>query len=396
MLIAAGLGGLIVLALAFAGLAWWIFRSPLSELGTYDRDPVNATRMSRLALAGIGVYGVLCAGGIWDASWHMRYGIAGTISDFWSPPHITMYLSFATLASGALFALTRLIGTAGALRASFRAEPLLAAFFLVSLFQFSFGPVDEVWHKLFGVDLTAWALPHIVLGGLAVVALALLVPLQGRPFARGTWRWDAPAIFAFAVILWTPTAIAVGDWEFTLRSGAVPAGNPLFERPPWSYVVAGALPGAFVLGAAATVIERRWASALVALAMILFSGAVFALFAALGSSMPLWTTAVAYLVAGTVVDAVRRGSRGRALARGILFSACYAATSIALTVWSTRIVDLGLGDALGATILSLALGTSTYVAGARAGDLLIALPERADRSLDRRVAPSLAAPASRS
>lgn len=388
-----------------AGLGWWLLFSPLpgrvgpavgpSPGGTGpaggQRPPPTVTRMSAPVVSiAIGMYFVLGTAGIWDAAWHMQYGIAGTISDFWSPPHLLMYASFGAIAGFTAFALVALLSGSGGIRERFRAQPLLGAFFLISIYQMGSGPLDELWHKVNGVDSTAWALPHFIIVVLAGVALALLGSLYHGAVSRRTPWTELVLLIPFAVILWTAMGVSIGDWEFTLVARAVPEGNPLLDRPFWAYPIAGMLPGAVVLGAVAALADRRWTSVAEVALLLVWSTAAFALFTLLGSSMPQWTTPLAYLAGAVAVDAVRGSPRfrGRPLAAGVVFATVQLSVAVALILGATRLVPLGPTDVAVAIGAGIPLGAFAYSLGHAIGTALRTLPERATVATTLRAAPA--------
>jgi hypothetical protein len=369
----------LIVSCALAG--WWLFFSPLAEpVAEAPRSDGYRRGTLRTVTAAILVYVVLGSCGIWDSSWHMRLGIAGTVADFWWPPHLLMYLSFGVLALIAFYAFARILGLDGGLRARFRAQPLLGAFFLISLYQMGSGPTDEIWHKMYGVDLTAWALPHLVIVALSAIAIATLIVLYRAAVPERTLLEEVILLLPFAVVLWNSMAIGVGDWEFTLYTGAVPPTNPLFERPAWSYIVAGLLPLPFVLGAAAALLDHRLPSIAVTAVVLAWSSAVWALVIALGSPAPLFATPIAYFVSALAADGWRllRGPRVRPFETGLVIAVAYLSVTIPVTVWSTHIVDLGPADLLLAIGPSLAIGPLLYAAAAACGRALRAFPARVD------------------
>jgi hypothetical protein len=222
------------------------------------------------------------------------------------------------------------MGGSGGIRAKFRAQPLLGAFFLISTYQLGSGPIDEIWHLAVGTDLTAWAPPHVVIVTLSALALAILGSLYVAAVTRPTRVTALATLLPFAIILWTTMGVAVGDWEFTLVSGAIPAGNPFWDRPSWQYIVAGSVPGPIVFGTVGALHNRRWVSLAVAALMLVWSATAFGLFTALGSSMPQWTMPLAYLAAAFAVDVARLAAplRGRPLALGAIFAIVETAVAI--------------------------------------------------------------------
>lgn len=115
----------------------------------------------------------VAVGRTWDGWWH----ITQPFDDFWSPPHVFIYLmvTVTALVGGLLAAIP-------ALRRQFGPDVPLAPLPLAlpaPLFLLGAGFValglagmvfDNLWHTAFGLDETAWSLPHNMIG----VSLALL------------------------------------------------------------------------------------------------------------------------------------------------------------------------------------------------------------------------------
>src|SRR6185369_6434767 len=103
----------------------------------------------------------------WDIQWHVRIGR----DTFWIPPHVMTYSGVAILVLASFGVLARdtlrhllagrapegtervlgLTGTPGFLLAACGiALTVLAA------------PIDDLWHRLFGIDVTLWSPPHLL------------------------------------------------------------------------------------------------------------------------------------------------------------------------------------------------------------------------------------------
>ena len=131
----------------------------------------------------------------WDIRWHLVIGR----DSFWIAPHLMTYLAVsatAMLAFGVLMAETwrtrrgttppdvvtvaSLTGTRGFHLAWWgMAIVILAA------------PIDDLWHRLFGLDVTLWSPPHLLgLAGSQISNLGtLLIALE--VYAPGRARWAA-------------------------------------------------------------------------------------------------------------------------------------------------------------------------------------------------------------
>src|SRR3989442_772942 len=120
----------------------------------------------------------------WDIMWHVLLGR----DSFWIPPHVMTYggvtlivlASFGVLARDTLRRLLagrapegteRVLGTSGTpgflLASCGIALTVLAA------------PIDDLWHRLFGIDVTLWSPPHL-LGLLGVTINTLACALVAR------------------------------------------------------------------------------------------------------------------------------------------------------------------------------------------------------------------------
>src|SRR5437762_1666247 len=143
------------------------------------------------AVAGIGVG--------WDIRWHIVIGR----DSFWIAPHVMTYAGVAVaaiLSLGVLVyetwsasaAMRNAGGTApGGLRAggppAFRIAGLVGtrgyhlAWWGIALTIIA-APIDDLWHRLFGIDVTLWSPPHLL--GLAG---AQINSLAGLLIAREIW-----------------------------------------------------------------------------------------------------------------------------------------------------------------------------------------------------------------
>ena len=151
--------------------------------------------VQRLALWGL-LFSKLVAGwGVqWDIQWHVVIGR----DSFWIPPHLMTYsgvaltvlLSFAVLAWETLV-VSRSAPPRGAIRVlglwGSRGFQLAAwGIFLTVLAA----PIDDLWHRLFGLDVTLWSPPHLlgILGSAINTVACILIAREtypGEPLRRG-------------------------------------------------------------------------------------------------------------------------------------------------------------------------------------------------------------------
>src|SRR5437870_11817401 len=159
------------------------------------RAPVAAvTADASLAWRRAALWGLLGAkvvsswGVQWDIQWHTLIGR----DSFWIAPHLMTYagvvvmvgLSFGVLAATTLSPswrggdVVRVLGLSGTrgfhLAAWGIALTVLAA------------PIDDVWHRLFGLDVTLWSPPHLlgILGGVINSAGCLIIAREAYPGHR--------------------------------------------------------------------------------------------------------------------------------------------------------------------------------------------------------------------
>ena len=192
----------------------------------------------------------------WDIQWHTLIGR----DSFWIAPHLMTYagvaatvvLSFGVLAATTLCPSSRaddvvrvlgLTGTRGFHLATWGvALTVLAA------------PIDDLWHRLFGLDVTLWSPPHL-LGLLG----ALINTLGCFRIAHEVYPVGSRA--AFAAVAWSGTILYIG-LHFTLQPSfriAYLSGGVLFHF--YAMLAALALPLALV--ATAHLSGVRWAPAVV-------------------------------------------------------------------------------------------------------------------------------------
>jgi hypothetical protein len=380
------LGGLLA---GFGLLGWWLFFAPMAE--PVPARPTSAAyrrERQRLVLLYLGGFALLMAAFQWDTSWHARTGLL--IDDFFWPPHLAIYGVYALNAGIGAFGVARVLRLPGSLRARFRAEPLYGFIALVSAAQMASAPSDEVWHRVYGKDLAVWALPHllILVGYLAPVFAAVALQCEllrqgGGQRARGLRGPEGALVVLLALGLWGATFYAVMDWENLAWWGTPLSGALVRERPPWYYLVAGLVAGAFMLGVAVQILRGVVAAAtLVTLAcnaMYLLCLGILALF---GQLTPLLGTSLFYVPGALALDAWYRGgaakplSRGRTLAGGAIFAVVYLLVSVPATLAVTRAVELTPPDLIATVVLGVVLGALAHAVGAGVGTWLGDLPAR--------------------
>ncbi|MCU1463772.1 MAG: hypothetical protein JWO37_3847 [Acidimicrobiales bacterium] len=144
--------------------------------------------------AAIGGSSLLCAafGYYWDVSWHIDRG--RDPGPFANPAHWFIIIGLAGIALAGVVAI--ILGDDQPTGASVRfgahwhapvGGVLLAICGVVALAGF---PLDDVWHRIFGQDVTAWGPTHIqMIGGASLATLAMwALSVEGRRVAASRGR----------------------------------------------------------------------------------------------------------------------------------------------------------------------------------------------------------------
>lgn len=227
-------GGLII---AFGILAWWLLLSPVSALKRAPARLAPATRQL-LALLVAGSAALLMIGLTWDEAWHRIYGVPIGEDFFWRP-HILMYISFGLVALFAFGGLAIINRNPGTLRHKFRAEPLLGLLVLMSGFMLFSLPVDPLWHQIYGVDLTAWSLPHLVMFGSAGVLFIMGAAIQASVIPKIGWRVcfglrEGIAAYMLSQGVLILLILLVVEWDGT-RTEMMQMSPIFYARPQWLF-----------------------------------------------------------------------------------------------------------------------------------------------------------------
>ncbi|HEV8141837.1 MAG TPA: hypothetical protein VGQ77_03210 [Methylomirabilota bacterium] len=175
---------------------------------------------SMLAAKLLGAWGLR-----WDIQWHLQIGR----DSFWIAPHVMTYsgvglvvlLSFGLLAvetarhrSGPvpppMMRMLGLVGTRGAHLAAWGiALTVLAA------------PIDDLWHRLFGIDVTLWSPPHLLgLAGAAVNSLGCVV-LAREVYPTGRRAAFAGVVIGAAMFYGTLRIVLIPAFDLAYRHGGI-------------------------------------------------------------------------------------------------------------------------------------------------------------------------------
>jgi hypothetical protein len=292
----------------FAALLWWLFLSPLPRVA----DPQSASASSerrQVVAALVVVSGLLfITGGVWDEVWHRTYGVGAALDDFLWRPHQLIYGSMGLMALFALFGVLVGLRGQGGLRQRFRSEPMIGLVGLAAAYLSLSAPSDLVWHQIYGLDITAWSLPHMLFGvGVGLVmfcALALQLSVLPKREWRSPWGLsfgEGLALMMLAIFTTVALQIALTEWE-SVRSIAEAGslGRDLFReafwnRPEWLYPTLALGIAALVSNAALHATRRLGAATLVALMVLGFRVLIMTV-------LDLWTSPIHMTVASQLIS----------------------------------------------------------------------------------------------
>ena len=188
---------------------------------------------SRRLLAVLLGVGVLCltVGGFWDEVWHRKYGLPFGQDLFWRP-HLLIYFGLLLPPALAAVSLAVLLTRGkGTLRKRLRADRGLGWMALLGGFLLFNVPADPIWHTIYGADISAWSLPHLVL-----MTCAIMLALLGSFFLFSTTappgRWASVVALrpAFVLVFFTSAMSVMAQ----VLIGDFAPGNPMGPlRPVW-------------------------------------------------------------------------------------------------------------------------------------------------------------------
>jgi hypothetical protein len=202
----------------------------------------------------------------WDIQWHLLIGR----DTFWIPPHLMMY---GGVTAGLLIAFAVLaLDTAAAHRHGRPRGAITVAGFTstrgMHLAAWGVGlvvlaaPIDDVWHRLFGLDVTLWSPPHLLgLLGSAVNTLGTLV-VATEVYASGRRARLAALLLGSALLYGGVRVVLEPAWLTAFSRGGV-----AFH----AFAILGALALPLALIPAVRLLDRRWAPVAVVLVALAVS-----------------------------------------------------------------------------------------------------------------------------
>jgi hypothetical protein len=306
----------IVLAgLPILGALWLAAKQGAGKPGAPLRAPAALVPSGLMTLAGIGALAMPFSG-YWDIAWHHDQGRDGLLS----PPHIGIYggitLALAAMAIG--------VWRAGGLK-KIKEFPALAFALGAMIVQLLSAPLDELWHRIMGLDISVWAPPHDMLifgGALSFIGMAAIMA-AADPAGKSAWNRIRTATFGLSG-LWIMNAF-LAEFEFS-----IPDWHISQSRPTALYPTLLALSLAASLIPVARMIGGRWTTTkIIAVYWVLRALQIIYFLPALNRSQPHFA-ALALIPAAIAADLVMQSHLGTGRYRFALAGAAAAAAMFAL------------------------------------------------------------------
>jgi hypothetical protein len=190
----------------------------------------------------------------WDIQWHLLIGR----DTFWIPPHLMMY---GGITAGLLIAFGVLALDTAAVHRGVRPPGALTILGVTStrgMHLATWGialvmlaaPIDDLWHRLFGLDVTLWSPPHLLgLLGSAINTLGALV-IATEVYSIGSHARLAALLLGSALLYGGVRVVLEPAWLTAFTYGGV-----AFH----AFAMLGALLLPLVLIPAVRLLDRRWA-----------------------------------------------------------------------------------------------------------------------------------------
>lgn len=344
----------------FGCLTWYLFFSPARH-NAYLLAERPSPALINLVVFFLGTGMALSVvGGMWDASMHVQTGEVPGGSDFLWTPHLLIYGGFLLSLLTALVAFT-VVAVNGRRkgitdpRLWVRANPYLGAVALAATYSLMAVPGDAIWHELFGLDLTAWSPPHVIMALMnSIVTLsAVALWLQKPTSERGSATRPLVTMLLLALMLNELYMVGVLEWE-------LPGGRSQWveARPIWLYPLVGGSLALSVLLLSRYLSGLRWAATMTAVLFYLIRLSITVGLDQTGNVTPYLP--LMFLLGAVMLDIVPVKHIYSRLMRVVLRSAAFTAGYIPLAllflIQRTDLPSLTQVDWLVAAGLTLTLG----------------------------------------
>jgi hypothetical protein len=282
-----------IMIVGFGAATWWLFLSPLPAHTIRRAHSISQSNSVRQVVGVLAVIGNLAfvTGAFWDEVWHRLYGIGGAINDFLWRPHLMIYGSMGLTALFAFGGLLIALRGEGDIRARFRNEPLMGMLGLAASYLACSTFSDLLWHQIYGLDITAWSLPHIFLGAGSAFVMLATVSLHLSQVPQREWRGlnglslpEAIAILMTGAAAMLIAQVALTEWD-GIRVIGDPGRAAFWARPEWVYPVVVVSLSTFFSAFIIHALRRAGVATLIMLTALGVRALYFTLFGLWGSNV---------------------------------------------------------------------------------------------------------------
>lgn len=383
----------------FGGLCWWLFFSPLPA-STQSQAAQLSEGSYLMLFAGLFAGLLTIIGVFWDETWHRIYGFSAVLNDFLWGPHKLLYLSLGTITVVAGMSLYQAIrADRNDVRAGFRSHPYIGMFGLLSTYLLFSLPSDQVWHLVYGLDITAWSLPHILLltsFGFVMISLAAVFLSGERSSFSLNDVLGGIALGIGGVML----LVLVTDYDSIAGPTSTVSAKvlqTLAERPQWTYPVTMIILSVLISTVGVRLSRRFGVVTIAAFTVAIFRSVMVAFFNA--SQQMGVVSHLLIIIPMVIIDAWQVLWRKKDAAPSMRFQiagallACAIFLIIGLPVINTWLVTYHINNdaILGAIVVGMVMSFWASVIGQMFGNWLISLksgqlPTVAPTRLVRRIA----------
>lgn len=336
---------LIVAVGIFAGIVWHLLFRPLPanyKVVTASGLTLNQRRV--LAVLTFISSLNLVVGAFWDEVWHRQYGVPFGEDFFWRP-HLMMYFGLALtilLAGGGLYFL--MTQGKGSLQQRFRADPTIGLLVIVGGFLIYAVPADPLWHLIYGEDLSAWSIPHLLIAvsfsSIMLLAAAIqLSTMKAREWGTVLSRFspgDIIPLVSYGFALMLLMQLFTTEWEALTPEIVANRTRPFpafWTRPEWIFPALISAISLFIGTFTLHTLRYAGAATLMGVLSLVVRAALLQLFQFEAITINGWLLMIPPLVALDIVYGlwvVRRGDAPSALISGIAGGAAIAVISFPL------------------------------------------------------------------
>lgn len=329
---------------------------------------------------GLGALTIAVIGFYWDVAWHIDLG---RDKELFTPAHDMILIGLLLIPFAAGTAIV--LATAARAETKLRLGALRVPWSSLALGAIGLGaltgfPLDEMWHRAYGIDVTMWGPTHLMMiGGASITPIALWLVLResGASLEKGTFARRMATVVAGATL--TGLSTFQGEFDF---------GVPQFQLLYHPVLVVAAAAGALTI---ARIVLGPGGAIRATIGFLAIRGGVALLVGGLGHTVPHFPL---YIGAALAVEALAMFAGTANVKRFALWSGVACATVGLGTEWAWSQVWVAHpwnGDLIpDAPIIALVAGIATAFLGAALGSTVLERREQAAPRERRVGAPILA------